>query len=205
MAWVDAVWQPPYAVKSAVKLLLFSLLPVSYGLWNREMQLKNLFRFRKNGFFIALLCGIALFCIILGGYFLLGSFFDLSGITRSLSGNIGVNAGNFGFVALYIAVVNAFLEEFFFRGFSFLALKEITSRRFACLFSAFCFSLYHVAMMIGWFELPLFLLTVLALFAAGLILNRFNEQFENIYGSYLIHMFANLAINTIGFLLFQTS
>ena len=32
---------------------------------------------------------------------------------------MGVNAGNFVFVALYISIVNSLLEEFFFRGFAF--------------------------------------------------------------------------------------
>ena len=37
----------------------------------------------------------------------------------------------------------------------------------------------------------------------GLILNRLNERLDTIYGSWLTHMFANFAINTIGFMLLK--
>jgi len=73
---------------------------------------------------------------------------------------------------------------------------------FAYIFSAAAFSVYHVAMMIGWFSPPLFGLVMLGLFVGGLIFNYFNEKFGNIYASWMIHLFANLAINTIGMILF---
>ena len=64
------------------------------------------------------------------------------------------------------------------------------------------FALYHIAMMIGWFGLPVLLLAILGLFVGGVIFNYFNEKYDNVYTSWLIHMFANFAINTIGFMLF---
>lgn len=39
--------------------------------------------------------------------------------------------------------------------------------------------------------------------AGGLIFNWLNEKLGCIYGSWLTHMFANFAINTIGFLLLK--
>jgi len=57
-------------------------------------------------------------------------------------------------------------------------------------------------MMIGWFSPLIFLLALTGLFVGGLIFNFFNERFGNIYVSWLIHMFANFAINTVGFIMF---
>ena len=93
-------------------------------------------------------------------------------------------------------------KEFFFRGFAFLRLKGSAPRIFAYIFSAAAFSLYHVAMMIGWFSPILFALVMLGLFVGGLIFNALNDKFGNIYPSWLTHMAANFAINTIGFILF---
>lgn len=56
--------------------------------------------------------------------------------------------------------------------------------------------------MIGWFGLPVVLISLLGLFAGGMIFNRCDEKNETIYLSWLIHMFANFATNTIGFILF---
>lgn len=196
MALTDALWQPPYAVKSVIKILLFFVLPITLA---KELKLTSVFSFDKKALKISLLLGVGLFAVILGAYFLLGSLFDLSAITTVLGDSMGVNAGNFGFVAIYIALVNSLLEEFFFRGFLFLKLDT----KYAGLFSALLFSVYHVAIMIGWFDILLFALVLVALFVAGIIFNAIDKKFNSIYPSYFIHMFANLAINTIGFILFS--
>ena len=201
MALVDGLWQPPYALKSAVKLLLFLGLPFLLSLVSGDIAFRKLFRFRKKGFLISLGLGAGLYCLILGAYFLVGRFFDFSAIAGSLSQNAGVTKDNFLFVSLYISFVNSLLEEFFFRGFLFTNLKKLHSRSFAYGFSAAAFSLYHVAMMTGWFSLPLFALIMAGLAAGGMIFNYMNERLDTIYCSWLTHMFANFAINTIGFLL----
>jgi hypothetical protein len=57
-------------------------------------------------------------------------------------------------------------------------------------------------MMIGWFELDVFLVIMAGLLAGGLIFNYLNEKSSTIYPSWFVHMFANFAINTVGFMLF---
>ena len=201
MALVDGVWQPPYAIKSAIKILLFLGLPLFLSLTAKDIAYRELFRFQKKGFAIALGLGLGLYALILGAYFLIGGFFDFSAIVGNLSANAGVTKENFLFVSLYISFVNSLLEEFFFRGFVFTNLKRLKSRSFAHLFSAAAFSLYHVAMMIGWFSPLLFTLVMTGLVVGGMIFNYMNERLNTIYCSWLTHMFANFAINTIGFLL----
>ena len=202
MGVVDAVVQPGYIIKSAIKIVMFLMIPISYSLVNKECDLKALFKPDKNGVLLALGLGVGVYVVILGGYLLLKDVFDFSAITGSLNETTGVNKSNFIWVAIYISFVNSLLEEFFFRGFSFLSLKKITSRRFAYVFSSLTFALYHIAMMIGWFGWPVVLISLLGLFAGGTIFNFFDEKSETVYLSWLIHMFANFATNTIGFILF---
>lgn len=203
MGLVDAVIQPGYAIKSAIKAALFLLLPILYSLYDKSCNLKKLFKPNKSGILIALLLGFGVYAVILGAYFIFKNVFDFSALTASLTSTTGVNKGNFIFVALYISFANSLLEEFFFRGFSFLTLKEASSRKLAYTVSALMFALYHIAMMIGWFALSVVLLALAGLFAGGIIFNFFNERYNNIYLSWLIHMFANFATNTIGFILFN--
>ena len=80
-------------------------------------------------------------------------------------------------------------------------LRKTSSRRFAYLFSAGLFAMYHAAMMIGWFSPLLYGLAMLGLTAGGIIFNWLNEKQGTIYVSWLVHMFANFAINTVGFIL----
>ena len=204
MGIVDAVIQPGYAIKSAIKIIMFLLIPIVYGLFLKEFNIKNLMKPDKKGLCIALCLGFVIYGVVLGAYWIFKDVFDFSALTGSLNETTGVNKSNFIWVAIYISFVNSLLEEFFFRGFSFITLKKLTSRRFAYVFSSMAFTLYHITMMIGWFGLPVILISLVGLFIGGMIFNRFDEKSENIYLSWLIHMFANFATNTIGFILFAS-
>jgi len=195
MGIVDAIIKPSYAVKSTIKIILFLGCPLLYSTFVNNISLKKLFCFEKGSFFTSLLLGIGVFCVILAAYFSFRNLLDLSQITVSLEHNIGVSKDNFVFVSLYISFVNSLLEEFFFRGFAFLSLKKFTSRFFAYGISSTAFALYHIAM-------GIFVLTMVGLIVGGVIFNFLNEKNENIYSSWMVHMFANFAINVVGFILF---
>lgn len=202
MGYVDAVLKPDYAVKSIIKIILFLTLPALYAYYSKGVSFRALFKFDKKSIRFAILLGIGVFIFILGSYFLIGPYFDFTQVTEALQDNMGVHAGNFVLVAIYISIVNSLLEEFFFRGFAFLTLKKLASRRFAYLFSSGAFAVYHIAMMTSWFTISLFVLLIVSLFVAGVLFNWLNERNGNIYASWMVHMCANLAINTIGFILF---
>ena len=204
MCFVDGVIVPPYLYKSIIKIVLFLLVPMIYFLLYKEKNVyfKKLFVPKKKDFMLALLLGAGVFAVIMAAYFICRNYIDFSGIQESLTGGIGVNADNFVYVAIYISFVNSLLEEFFFRGFAFLVLKQECSRKFAYLFSAIMFALYHVGMTSGWFNPVIYALSMVGLAAGACIFNFLNERCENIYPSWLVHMCANFAINTVGFILF---
>lgn len=201
MTLVDGVLRPPYWLKSAVKLVLFLGVPFLLSRRLPQLRFAELFRTGKKQALVALGLGAGLYAVILGGYFAVRGLFDFSGIAESLSANAGVTRENFLFVSLYISFINSLLEEFFFRGFLFANLKALAGRGFAHGFSALTFSAYHVAMMAGWFSPLLFCLVLAGLAAGGIIFNLLNEKTGGICTSWLVHMFANFAINTIGFIL----
>lgn len=204
MSFIDGFIKPPYLIKSVIKVVLFLVVPMLYFfLFKGEAgKFKKLFIPKSKDFFRALVLGVAVYGVIVGAYFLLRGVFDFTSIAGSLTEDVGVNAENFVYVALYISFVNSLLEEFFFRGFAFITLKEVINRKFAYAFSAALFSLYHVGMTAGWFHIVVFVLAFAGLFVGGLIFNYLNEKCKNIYPSWLVHMCANFAINTIGFILF---
>lgn len=202
MAYVDAFISPPYFIKSILKIITFLALPFLLCKFDKSLSFKSVFKLDRKSLKISLLLGLTVYIIIIGGYFTLGKLFDFSNVTKALSTNMGVNAGNFIYVSLYISFINSLLEEFFFRGFAFLNLKRVFSKRFAYIFSSSAFALYHIAMMVNWFDPLLFLLLIGSLFIAGMLFDWLNDKYENIYCSWLVHMCANFAINTVGFMLF---
>ena len=198
MALVEILITPSYSVKSLIKICTFLILPLVTSMKNNLISFKSLFTGNKKSITFALILGIGIYVFILGAYFILGPYFDFSMVATNLENNLGVTKENFLFIALYITIINSILEEFFFRGFSFLSLKQVSSRKFAYIFSALAFAIYHVSIMNNWFTLPLFILLIVSLFIAGLLFNYLNERFNNIYVSWIVHMSANLAINTVG-------
>ena len=205
VTFIDAVVHPPYFSKIPIKILFFLALPMLFFAFRREEwnEFKALFRFRKKGLFISFLLGTAIFSVILGGYFVLRGVIDFSGVTSSLTEGMGITADNFIWVAVYISVMNSFLEEFFFRGFGFITLKKYVNVRFAYFFSPVLFAVYHVGMLLGMFHPAVLVLILSGLIAGGLIFNALNDRFGNIYPSWFVHMAANFAINTIGLILFD--
>jgi membrane protease YdiL (CAAX protease family) len=202
MAFIDAVLSPEYFVKSAIKLGLFLILPIVVLRNRKDILLKGLFQIDRKKMALPVLLGVGVYLLIMGAYFVIGPYFDFSNVTVALADNYGVKKENFVPVALYISFANSLLEEFFFRGLAFLTLKKLTSRRFAYVFSAAAFSLYHIAIMSSWFNPFLFVLLIASLFIAGILFNWLNEKTNTIYTSWLVHMCANFATNTIGFILF---
>lgn len=204
ITFIDAFVQPNYWVKVPIKILFFLALPMLFFVKNKNAfgEFKKLFIFKKKGLLKALLLGLGVYGFILGAYFLLRGVIDFSGVTSNLTEGMGITAQSFIFVAIYISLANSFLEEFFFRGFGFITLKKYVPRWVAYLFSSSLFAVYHVGMLVGMFDFGALMLMMLGLVVGGCIFNYLNEANENIYPSWFVHMFANFAINTIGFILF---
>lgn len=197
---IDGVLRPGYAAKSAAKVLLFGVVPLLF-LRRRGADAGGLFRMERGALRRALALAAAVFTLILGGYFALRGAADFSGIPAALAANAGVTRERFPVVALYIALINSLLEEFFFRGFAFLCLRRVLSPRPAAAFSATVFALYHVSILQGWFSPALYALAMFGLALGGLLF-QWLDRGGSLLPSYLVHMAANLAINTVGLILF---
>lgn len=200
MAFVEVAVEPAYPVKSGIKVIVFLLFPLAAAkaarlpLFDRSLHLEE----RDIAKLLAL--GALIYGVILGGYALTRGIFDYGALVASLSADQRVDSGSFWGVALYISLCNSLLEEFLFRAVSFLLLSRYTARRLAYTFSSVAFALYHVAIIGASFPLSLLLLALVGLAAGGCIFDYVDEKSGAIYPSWVIHMFADLAIMTIWYL-----
>ena len=204
MTLMDTFLDLSYGPRSLLKIMMFMIVPMLYFLMYKEdiPKIKQLFQPKKKDFLLALGLGAGVYIIILAAYFIFRSFIDLNTIKDALLKNVGVSVENFLVVALYISFVNSLLEEFFFRGYAFILLKNEVKPVIAYGLSAFLFAFYHVGMTLTWFHPMIYVLAMLGLFIGGLIFNALNDRCGHIYPSWLVHMCANFAINTIGCILF---
>ncbi len=199
MAVVEGVLRPGYAAKSAIKVALFGGSVALYALKSRDPAVREMFS--RTSMKQALLLSLGVYGFLLGSYWILRSLIDLGTISRGLMEKENITAGNFLFVALYISVCNSFLEELFFRGFAYLTLRRHWQEMPARIFSAAAFAVYHVFILQGWFSVWIFVLALTGLFVAGLLFNYLDRK-GSLFPSWLVHASANLAINTVGLMMF---
>lgn len=192
-----------YVTKAILKQGTFISFPLIYSKWIGQNPLRLLYNIKPVALKTALGLGFVLFVFILVLFYGLRSFFDLSQITIILDRNFTAGTLNFLPVALYIAIVNSFIEEFFFRGFAYLSLKKVSSETVASVFSALCFSLYHLYLMAGLFDFRLYVAAIVILAFAGVLFNALDRPSGSLYPSWLLHFFANSGLNTIAFILLK--
>ena len=123
MAWVEGALRPVYPVKSALKIAVFLGAAALYAWAAGDREVLRPFRrpVGRAARFAAPLAA-AVFLLLLGGYLLLAPWLDLSAIPENLAVKEGITKRTFPLAALYITFCNSLLEEYFFRGFAFLAL-----------------------------------------------------------------------------------
>lgn len=113
----------------------------------------------------------------------------------------GMNKKNIIFVYSYIAIVNSFIEELMFRGIGYIELKKHIPEKYACSISAMLFALYHIAIVNGAVNIWLTILSILALYIAGVVLNKIDKKTDTIIPSYMVHSISNWILNIIGYLI----
>jgi uncharacterized protein len=187
-----------YWQKSFMKIALFVVVPLT-------ISYKS-FRFSKidcKALIQSLLLGLIIYFTILGGFVIIQSIISLDVIRESLLAQVNVNRDNFIFVALYISFINSWIEEFFFRGFGYFKIKPILGKYMSMILSSLLFAIYHISIVRDWAHPLLVVLAILGLFFVGIFFILLNERNHNVLSSWMVHMFANLAINTIGLHMFN--
>lgn len=195
---VEQVIQPSYWIKTAVKVIAFSVPVIWYSFLSGK-SIAETVNLRKISHPAPLFfCMLLFFAGVMLLFYVFHDYLDLAGIRQSLMQKENLTRGNCLLVFAYIIVCNSFLEEAFFRGFAF---RLFGRKMNGAVLSAVLFSLYHIGIFITWFNVPLFILCVAGLAGVGLFLQWIAEKYRSIAASYVVHASANVSINLIGVLL----
>lgn len=201
MYYVEQILCPGYFWKSLIKVVLFSGVILGYAGITRT-GLRRLLTLEKPKYLKrTLILGLIGEAVILGIFFLIRGKLDLDAMRTSMMEKDGLTKQNCLIVLAYIICVNSFLEEAFFRGFLFGALKTSMKPAGAAIVSALLFALYHIGIVNSLFSPLLFIACILGLAAAGLLLQWLKEKGGSLFSSWMVHALANGAINTIGALI----
>lgn len=188
--FVELVLPVAYVYKIGLKILLF-LIPM---FWVGTNFFGSPDKKKTN---IAVVMGAASLGIILLAYWGLQGFIDLEHIRSVLEERQRITKETYVFVAIYAILGNSMLEEVFFRG---IVVQAIRYRPWVI--SSALFSLYHLTIFIGWFSWWILLLALISLFVGGMLFCWLNSRKRSIWNSWIMHVFADIAIFGIGFLIY---
>lgn len=206
--WVARILQLEYTQKSAIKLILFFGLPLVYWLiWQKRKLsdvVKSLLPRRDQLPRLLLILAAGVVVIIAANLLIepLCRFFGIESVIAEIKERTNTNLDKILLVSVYIPLVNALAEEFFFRGFCSLELNDLGFKRFGQIFPAVLFAVYHLAIFQNWFTFGLTLFCLAGLFLCGLLLNRIVNRDRHIMGVYLLHALLNIAILTVSYRIF---
>jgi len=193
--YVDAALRLNYLNKVLIKI---SLIVLSYIL-GRIIGLD--FNFLKpektKAYKKGLVVSIIAFAVIIIGFLVIRNYLDYQVMIDEFKNKYELTGIKFFIASIYLVVFNAFLEEYFFRGFVFFNLNN---RKFAYVFSSLAFSIYHISNFKNWFTNDLLIIIPLVgLFLSGVLFNYLDSKSKDIYNSYIPHFTADLAIVIIGY------
>lgn len=190
MFLVEQVLQLPYLMKTLIKIPVFTCYPFL-------VLRKEKFKINKHSFKQVVILSIVVLITILLAYVILQDFIDVESIKTDLESRMSIGRSMFFFAAFYTIFINAFIEEYFFRGYLFRLIHK-EEKRLAYVFAALLFAVYHIGILGTWFSLPILSLVLIGLFIGGLIFNYYVSKTNSFLASYIIHVAADIAVVIIG-------
>jgi membrane protease YdiL (CAAX protease family) len=155
---------------------------------------------RQGGLLAGAVTGLAIFLVIGGLYLVSGERLAPSAEIRGMAERTGLASRTLYLgCALYWIGVNSVLEEYVWRWFVFLRLRELLPLGWAVAGAAFGFTIHHFVAIRSYLP-PLALgLSLTGIFIGGALWSWLYGRYRSIWPGYLSHLGADLAIFLIGY------
>ena len=187
-------------IKQGYKIVLLVFIPLLIIYLIKKTTFKKEYHFNNvklHDLKKPLIVGISIYTLTIIGYIILKSIIDPETVINGLN-NRGITAQNIIYTSMYLTFINSFIEEFFFRGFIYQYFSEV-SNKVGYFVSSGLFSIYHILVMFAIFNWIMGVLAIIGLMIVGMILVYINKNNKSIVNSWIVHIFADLGVVTIGF------
>ena len=140
------------------------------------------------------LWGILLFAVVSLLFSLLqGQIWETTSISHAIS-EWGISRMNTVFLVSMMVIGNAFLEEFFWRGYILNKLSPLCSKRAVVLLSSMFYTSYHAITTGVLFSLPYAIVSTVLVFGAGIVWGTVRVKTGSILFPVITHLFIDQAI-----------
>ncbi|MBT3230931.1 CPBP family intramembrane metalloprotease [Candidatus Uhrbacteria bacterium] len=160
--------------------------------------------FARSGWLRSMIYGLAFglltFGLILSTFFLFEEYLlQYAPLINDKINDVGIS-GYFILAALGFSFLHSAFEEYVWRWFTFGVFKMEMSWLKSALISSAAFTLHHFIILSQFFPWHLTLFFGLCVGVGGLVWCFIYQKTNNIVGSWIAHVFADLAIFTVGYL-----
>lgn len=193
-ALIEQLFRPDYIVKTILMITLYMIPAFAVHKANPNILYSDLFARPGKALPTVLMLGFGMFLFTRGCCDKLLPYLDLSVFAQRLKIYMGSYTDMALAVTVYLAAFDAIMGEFFFRGFSFLNLTHIASKRFAHLFSAAVFTAVSGVRMFGLFPPVIWLGLTAVMFPVGLLQSFMLIRFKTLYAPTAMHLGFNLGV-----------
>ena len=178
------------------KLWLFGGI-FSYLFLIKKLKFKDFFNHKgiRTGFIIGFLM-----CLIILGSFLLFKNNLNQNLLQSKAIKAGLTSLNlYLIISLYFSFINSLFEEIIFRYFFYKqSLRLLNNKNLAVFLAALIFTIHHSLILCSFASISIIILGSLGVFIAALIWSFLYSYYNNLYPSYIAHIFADIIIFIIG-------
>ncbi len=175
-------------------------------------QKPRLPRWSNRGMLAAHVTGVLIFLIILGAYFgFAHAWVDFEPMREKIASMSLDNPLLYLAGAAYWCTVNSLLEEYFWRWFTFARLADLMPRGpqgvktagvvAAVVLSGLLFTAHHIFALDVYFDWRITTLGSLGVFIGGVTWSALYAKYRNIYAGWVSHIWADLAVFGLGWLL----
>jgi len=157
---------------------------------------------RKGGLGVGVWSGVLVGGCIFGTWLLLGQHWVDADFFKGQINELGIGSiGRYLFLCTYLALVNSLLEEYVWRWFVYRKCETLMGSVPAVLVSGFFFTIHHVFALFVYFDWRVTALASVGVFTGGVIWSWLYQRYRSIWPGYLSHIFADIAIFIIGWLM----
>ena len=154
---------------------------------------------KRGGFGLAILSGLLIGALIYGAFLLFGLAWIDTAYLREQAVRNGIGKPiNYIVYVSFLSLINALLEEYVWRWFTYRQCKAVMSTLPAMLATALFFTSHHILALNAQFDWRVTLTGSIGVFSGSLIWSWLYQRYQSIWPGYVSHVILDAAIFLIG-------
>ena len=202
---VMSLWVVPERIGQTVLVvgqIWLLCLPVIW-LLQIEHQAVKISQPKQFDYITGIIVGLSMFAaIVLVYWFWLQHWIDVNVVRERLDRVVKLDRRSFVLGGIYFTIVNALIEEYFWRWFVYSRCQELVSNSVAVWLTALFFTLHHTIGLAFFTDWRTTLIGSLAVFIAGVIWSDYYRRYGSIWSNYISHAIADIALHLVAWQIF---